>query len=217
MTYFVTFLEGILSFISPCMLPLLPVYLSFFAGSADKKEAKLLRTIAFVLGFTLSFIVFGLVLSAIGMILTKYQTVVNIVCGCIMIFFGLNAAEIIRLPFFMRHEARVKVAGVFSAFLFGIVYPINLMPCIGAFLGSALALATASGSVLQGGVLLAVYSMGLGIPFVLSALLMSHLTDLFTKIKAHYGVIKKISGGILILVGVLTALGLFGKWMAFLA
>ena len=213
MTYLVTFLEGLLSFISPCMLPLLPVYLSFFAGSADKKEPKLLRTLAFVLGFTLSFIVFGLVLSALGSLLTEYKTVVNIVCGVIMIFFGLTVADVIRLPFLTAKQIRVNVAGVFSAFVFGLVYPINLMPCVGAFLGSALALATASGSMLQGALLLTVYSMGLGVPFILSALLMSHLTDLFAKIKAHYGVIKKISGGILIVVGILTAFGLFEKLM----
>ena len=217
MTYFITFLEGLLSFISPCMLPLLPVYLSFFAGSADKKEPKLLRTVAFVLGFTLSFIVFGLVLSALGILLASYKTVVNIVCGVIMVFFGLTVAEIIRLPFLSGRASRVQVAGVFSAFVFGLVYPINLMPCIGAFLGSALALAASSGSMLQGALLLTVYSMGLGIPFILSALLMSHLTDLFTKIKSHYGIIKKISGGILILVGILTAFGLIEKLMSLFA
>ena len=213
MTYLVTFLEGILSFISPCMLPLLPVYLSFFAGSADKKEPKLPRTVAFVLGFTLSFIVFGLVLSALGVLLAAYKTAVNIVCGGIMVFFGLTVAEIIKLPFLSGKQIRVRVAGVFSAFVFGLVYPVNLMPCVGAFLGSALALAAASGSMLQGALLLTVYSMGLGVPFILSALLMSHLTDLFAKIKSHYGVIKKISGAVLIVVGVLTACGVFEKLM----
>ena len=217
MTYLVTFLEGLLSFISPCMLPLLPVYLSFFAGSADKKQPKLLRTVAFVLGFTLSFIVFGLVLSALGALLSQYKTVVNIVCGAVMVFFGLTVAEIVRIPFLSGGQIRVQVAGVFSAFVFGLVYPINLMPCVGAFLGSALALATASGSMLQGALLLTVYSMGLGVPFILSALLMSHLADLFRWIKAHYGVIKKISGAILIVVGVLTACGLFEKLMALFA
>ena len=214
MTYLITFLEGLLSFISPCMLPLLPVYLSFFAGSADKKEPKMPRIIAFVLGFTLSFIVFGLVFSAVGSLLARYKTAVNIVCGAVMVFFGLTVADIIKLPFLAGRANRIRVAGVFSAFVFGLVYPINLMPCIGAFLGSALALAAASGSMLQGALLLTVYSMGLGVPFILSALLMSHLTDLFTKIKTHYGVIKKVSGGILILVGLLTALGLIDKLMA---
>ena len=217
MTYLVTFLEGLLSFISPCMLPLLPVYLSFFAGSADKKGPKLLRTLAFVLGFTLSFIVFGLVLSALGVLLNAYKTVVNIVCGLVMVFFGLTVAEIVKLPFLAGRQVRVQVAGVFSAFVFGLVYPINMMPCVGAFLGSALALATAGGSMLQGALLLTVYSMGLGVPFILSALLMSHLTDLFTKIKSHYGVIKKISGAVLIVVGVLTACGVFEKLMALFA
>ena len=214
MTYLITFLEGLLSFISPCMLPLLPVYLSFFAGSADKKGPKMPRIIAFVLGFTLSFIVFGLVFSAVGSLLARYKTAVNIVCGAVMVFFGLTVADIIKLPFLAGRANRIRVAGVFSAFVFGLVYPINLMPCIGAFLGSALALAAASGSMLQGALLLTVYSMGLGVPFILSALLMSHLTDLFTKIKTHYGVIKKVSGGILILVGLLTALGLIDKLMA---
>ena len=217
MTYLVTFLEGVLSFISPCMLPLLPVYLSYFAGEADQKGAKLPRTLAFVLGFSVSFIGFGLAASAMGAFLSKYRVALNIACGMLMIFFGLVAAEIVHLRIPVLQSGRVQVAGVFSAFLFGLIYPVNLMPCVGAFLGSALALAASSGSMAQGALLLAVYSLGLGVPFVLSALLMSHLTDLFTKIKSHYGVIKKVSGAVLIIVGLLTAFGVFEKFMAIFA
>ena len=218
MTYLITFLEGIFSFLSPCMLPLLPVYLTYFAGNADKESgSKLPRTLAFVLGFTLSFLVLGLLFSAIGSLLRAHQTVVNLVCGAIMICFGLSYLNVIRLPQPSHGQSRVKVAGVFSAFLFGLLYPVYLTPCIGAFLGSALAMATASGSMIQGAILLLLYALGLGIPFVLSALIMSHLNVLFQKVKAHYDVVNRVCGVFLIVVGVLMMLGVFDRLLNLLA
>ena len=218
MTYLITFLEGIFSFLSPCMLPLLPVYLTYFAGNADRERGSGLgRTLAFVAGFTLSFLVLGLLFSAVGSLLRAHQTLVNILCGLVMIGFGLSFLGVFRLPQLNHGTSRVQVVGVFSAFLFGLLYPVYLTPCIGAFLGSALAMAAASGSMLQGAILLLLYAMGLGIPFVLSALIMSHLDVLFRKIKAHYDVVNRVCGVFLIVVGVLMMLGLFDRLLNLLA
>lgn len=218
MTYLITFLEGIFSFLSPCTLPLLPVYLTYFAGNADKERGSgLPRTLAFVAGFTLSFLILGLLFSAIGSLLRAHQTVVNILCGLVMISFGLSYLGVFHLPQLNHGQNRVQVAGVFSAFLFGLLYPVYLTPCIGAFLGSALAMATASGSMGQGAILLLLYALGLGIPFVLSALIMSHLDVLFRKVKDHYDLVNRICGIFLIIVGLLMMFGLFDRLMNLLA
>lgn len=211
MTYLITFLEGVMSFLSPCMLPMLPVYLSFFAGGADKKKAGIGRILAFILGFTATFTLMGLFFSAVGSVLRKYQVAVNIVCGLLMILFGLSFLDVIRLPFLKGISSEVKITGVLSAFLFGVIYSINLTPCVGAFLGSALMLATASGSAGKGLALLLLYSLGQGIPFLLSALLVGRLDVLFKGIKKHYKIFNAVCGGFLILCGVLTACGLMER------
>ena len=164
MEYIVTFLEGIISFISPCMLPMLPIYVSYFAGGADKKRSSILNAISFVLGFTLIFVSLGLFAGAIGSFISKYRTTLNIVCGALVIIFGLSYLDIIRIPFFKGHHGAGKITGVFSAFIFGIIFSVSHTPCIGVFLGSAIALATQSSGALKGIMLLLSYSLGMGIP-----------------------------------------------------
>lgn len=214
MTYLITFLEGIMSFISPCMLPLLPVYLSYFAAGTESERKRTGRIFCFVAGFTVSFIILGLLFSALGKLVSRHQTAVNVVCGILMIIFGLHYLEIIRLPFFQRNSTARPVYNYLSAFVFGLIYPVNLTPCIGAFLGSALALAATTGSVLKGASLLFVYSLGMGLPFVLSAILVSRMDILFNKIKAHYNVINRVCGIFLIIVGILIACGVFSRLIA---
>lgn len=213
MTYLITFLEGIMSFISPCMLPLLPVYLSFFAGGEEGERKKAGRIVCFVIGFTFSFMVLGLVFSVIGKLVSTHQTIMNIVCGALMILFGLHYLDIIHLKFFGHGGAGRPVYTYASAFVFGLIYPVNLTPCIGAFLGSALVLAAASASMWRGVSLLLVYSLGLGIPFVLSAILISRLDVLFTAIKKHYNIVSRVCGIFLIAVGVLTCFGLMNRFV----
>ena len=217
MAVLLTFLEGLLSFLSPCLLPLLPVYLSFFAGNAERGASKLPRTLSFVLGFTVTFLVLGLLSSSLGQWLSQYRMALRLVCGAAMILFGLNILGVVHLPAFWRQSGKQQINGVFSAFLFGLVYPVNLMPCIGVYLGSALALAVSSADMGKGIGLLLAYSAGLGIPFVLSALLVSQLDQVFRKVKGHYGVIQRASGCLLILAGLLTALGVMERWMGVLA
>jgi len=217
MQYLITFLEGMISFLSPCMLPMLPIYLGYFAGDADEKDSGFPRAICFVLGFTLVFSMLGLFAGTLGSFLVRYRTAVNIVTGAIVILFGLNYLEVFRLPFFGGMQAGRKVTGKFSAFLFGVVYSVSLTPCVGAFLGSALMLASASGTAVQGLLLLLVYSLGLGVPFLLSAVLIGRLSTVFTWIKRHYRVINAVCGVFLILVGVAMACGLLNRLLATLS
>ena len=194
------------------MLPLPPVYLSYFAGGGEGR-GRGGRILAFICGFTLSFMVLGLTLSALGALLSARQRLVDLVCGALMALFGLNILGVVRLPQPRVGGKQIAVYDVFSAFVFGLIYPINLTPCVGAFLGSALALAASSGGAARGALLLLVYSLGLGIPFALSALLMGRLDVFFKAVKEHYDVVERISGGLLILAGILTAAGVMGRWM----
>lgn len=214
MEYLITFLEGVISFLSPCMLPLLPVYISFFAGDSGGRRKTWLRSAAFVVGFTLVFCLFGVFAGAVGSLLSARRRLVNVVCGLIVVLFGLSYLEIIPLTFLKGIRRQVRVDGVLSAFLFGLVYSVSLTPCVGAFLGSAIMLASSSGSAARGLLLLLVYSMGLGIPFLLSAVLIDGLKAAFNAIKEHYRVINVVCGIFLILVGICMMTGLMGRIMA---
>ena len=217
MQYLITFLEGIISFISPCMLPMLPVYISYFAGKADKKQNTVARVIAFVSGFSVIFTLLGVFSGTLGALLKGYQTAVNIVSGAIIILFGLSYLEVIRIPFFKGMSRKAEVNGVFSAFLFGVIYSVSLTPCVGAFLGSALMMASTSGSALQGALLLLVYSLGLGVPFIISAILIGKLNTAFDFIKAHYRVVNLVSGIFLIAVGVAMMTGMLGRLLTLIS
>ncbi len=215
MQYLITFLEGIISFISPCMLPMLPIYISYFAGNADKKHHTFTRSAAFVLGFTLVFSLLGLFAGTLGGFLIRYKTAVNIVCGLLVIAFGLSYLDVFRIPFFKGIQGQHEINSMFSAFLFGVIYSVSLTPCVGAFLGSALMMASASGTAMQGVLLLTAYSLGMGLPFLISAVLIEKLNTAFSFIKKHYRIINLISGIFLIVTGIAIALGWMGKLMAF--
>ena len=231
MQYLVTFLEGLVSFLSPCMLPLLPVYISYFAGGTagesgkpGKKGLVFLRALAFVLGFTTLFCLMGLFAGTLGTFLARYQKGVNLVCGILVILFGLNYMEVIRLPGLAGRQAMPQrafaakkgISALVSAYLFGTVYALTLTPCIGTFLGAALLLASAAGTALQGTLLLLVYALGMGLPFLLSALLLGELRAAFEFVKKNYSIVNKLCGTFLILVGAAMMLGLFEKLMALL-
>ena len=215
MDFFITFLEGFISFISPCMLPMLPLYISYFAGGSESKNKTFVRALCFVLGFTVVFCSLGVFAGTIGSLLIRYKTIVNIVCGAIVIFFGLSYLEIINLPFLKGMNSARKADSPFSAFVFGIVYSVSLTPCVGAFLGSALMMASASGTMLKGLLLLLAYSLGLGIPFLLSALLLENLNTVFKSVKKHYKVINTVCGIFLIVLGILMATGIQNKILSF--
>ena len=218
MQYLISFLEGIVTFISPCLLPMLPIYISYFAGGGQRTVRKtLLGTSGFVLGFTLVFVAMGALAGTVGSFLTRHQRWVDLVCGLIVIVFGLSYMGIIKLNLFRGAGKSMKAgSGFFSALVFGMVFSVGWTPCVGAFLGSALMLASQQGSALQGILMLLCYSAGLGIPFVLSALLIDQLKGAFSWIKRHYRVIELVCGGALVLVGVAMATGILGKLLTLL-
>lgn len=202
MQYLMTFLEGIISFISPCMLPMLPVYLMYFSGNQKNRTHTLANAGMFVLGFTLIFTAMGIFAGTMGSLLTAHAVLVRIICGLIIILLGLSYLGVFQLPFLKSYAGEVRITGLFSSFLFGIVYAVSLTPCIDIFLGSALMLASVSASALKGAVLLVLYSLGLGVPFLLSAVLIEELEHTFDFIKQHYEIINKICGVLLILTGI---------------
>ena len=218
MTYLITFLEGLITFISPCLLPMLPVYVAYFAGgrSGQEKRSPFWKALAFVLGFTVTFGVLGAFAGTIGGLRRRYQTEVNLVCGLMVIIFGLNFLGALKLNLFKGTGGMGQNTemGIVSTVLFGIVFGLGWTPCIGAFLGSALMLASSQASWGQGILLLLCYSAGLGIPFLISAVLIQKLKTTFDWIKSHYGIINKISGGLLILVGILMMTGLMNQYLA---
>lgn len=202
-----------MSFAAPCMLPMLPIYFSYFAGGTDKKRSVFVRTVFFVLGFTFVYAVLGMFAGALGSFFIEYETVLHIVFGAIIVVLGLNFLGIIKFTFFKGLHAHQEVSGIFSAFLFGILFSITHLPCIMALLGSALVLAAHEGTALRGITLLVIYSLGMGIPFLISAFLVDQLTKFIDSIKKHYRVINIISGILLILLGVLMMTGVMHHLM----
>ncbi len=220
MQYFISFLEGIITFISPCLLPMLPIYISYFAGGGERDTKKTLTgAFGFVLGFTTVFMAMGALAGTIGSFLKQYQTAVNLISGIIVIFFGLNFLGILKFNLFKgsNHAVNTDNMGFLSAFVFGIIFSVGWTPCVGAFLGSALMLASQQGHVLEGMLMLLFYSLGLGIPFIFSAVLIDKLKSTFNWIKQHYDVINKISGGLLILIGIFMATGMLGRFLTLLS
>lgn len=220
MQYFISFLEGIITFISPCLLPMLPIYISYFAGSGERSSKKTLKcALGFVLGFTLVFVAMGALAGTIGGLLKKYQQIVNIISGLVVIFFGLNFLGIIKVNIFkgMKQSVNTDRLGFFSSALFGIIFSLGWTPCVGAFLGSALMLASTQGHAITGMIMLLCYSAGLGIPFVVSALLIDRLKSTFTWIKKNYRMINLVCGILLIVIGLAMATGLMGRLLSMLS
>jgi len=217
--YVILMLEGLLTFISPCLLPMLPIYISYFSASEDNNNNNtntVKNAFGFVLGFTVVFILLGVFAGFIGGFLIRYQTLLNVLTGGIVIFFGCHYIGLLKIPFLNRvyqNQANVKILGFRSAILFGIVFSIGWTPCVGTFLGSALMLASHQGSMVQGLLLLLCYSIGLGIPFILSAMLLDKFKKSFDTIRKHYKIINKLSGILLIIMGILMITGLLNQWL----
>lgn len=219
MQYFISFLEGIITFVSPCLLPMLPIYVSYFAGGSERTTKKTLKNaFGFVIGFTLIFVLMGALAGMIGGVLKEYQTVINIITGLIVVLFGLNFIGVLRLNLFKGAKSVIKTnqLGFFSSLLFGVVFSLGWTPCVGVFLGSALMLASQQGQAMTGILMLLAYSLGLGIPFVASALLIDKLKSVFHFIKRNYRIINMISGGLLIVVGISMMTGLLGRVLTIL-
>lgn len=220
MQYIISFLEGIITFISPCLLPMLPIYISYFAGGGDRSTKKTLKgALGFVTGFTIVFVSLGALAGTVGSFLKEQQTWVNLISGLVVVFFGLNFLGVFKVNLFkgMKRTVDTDNMSFLTSVLFGIIFSLGWTPCVGAFLGSALMLASQQGHVLEGMLMLLSYSLGLGIPFVMSAILIDYLKSAFNWIKRHYDIINKVSGGFLILIGILMATGTMGRLLALLS
>ena len=218
--YLIAFLEGIITFLSPCLLPMLPIYISYFAGGGQRDLKKTLsNALGFVAGFTVVFVAMGALAGTIGSFLKTYQTAVNLVSGLVVILFGLQYLGVFKFSLFRggRKAMDTTRLGFFSSLAFGIIFSLGWTPCVGAFLGSALMLASQQGSWLLGTGMLLAYSLGLGIPFLLSALLLDQLKSVFGWVKSHYKLINTISGCLLIVIGLAMATGLLGQLLNLLS
>ena len=227
MDYLILFLEGIITFVSPCILPMIPIYITYFMGDQDAanqesgltlRNPALKSSIGFVLGFTMVFVLLGAAAGSIGRFVFTHGQMFNIITGVVMVLFGLNYIDVINIKFLKRTHKIDYRAGSFKfskSVLFGMVFSIGWSPCVGAFLGSALMIAANSQTMLKGSLMLFVYSLGLGVPFILSSLLINSLKSTFDFIKRNYRIINNISGIFLILVGIMMMTGIFTKLIVF--
>jgi cytochrome c-type biogenesis protein len=218
----IAFLAGLVSFVSPCVLPLVPAYLSFLTGSSidelrtESGAAARLRTIglalAFVAGFTLVFVALGATASTLGVALRSYQSVIQAVGGIIVVILGLHMMGLIRIPFLMRY-ARVHVqpqgGSYWMSAVVGIAFAAGWTPCIGPILSGIYALATQSQTVGQGAWLLFVYSLGLALPFLATAVAMDFVLPVLNRIKRFLPAIEFVSGAFLVVVGYVIATNSF--------
>ena len=224
MEYVLLFLEGMITFISPCILPMIPVYISYFSGGntgeVEERYSVVRNAAGFVLGFTIVFILIGALAGSFGALIKTHQAVVNLICGAIVTVFGLNYMGILRLRFLAksyRINYEIKTIRFLSAVLFGMVFSIGWTPCVGTFLGSALMIAVSSGDAAKGVLMLLLYSIGLGIPFLLCGIFIDSLKGAFSFLKNHYDWINKVAGGILVVTGILMMTGRFYKMISILA
>lgn len=229
-TFLLVFLEGLLAFVSPCILPMLPVYLLYLSGrSAEdgaeaetgapgvvKRSKKLTaNTLFFVLGFTIVFLLLGMASTAIGRLLLSHRAVLEKAAGILIIFLGVHMTGLVRLPFLNKEHRlfpQLGNKGFFSSFLLGLAFSLGWSPCLGPFLGSALLLSSQSDTLWEGTALLLVFSLGISIPFLLTSILFEELNVVFSWFKKHMKIIKIISGALLIILGILMLTGLFGYY-----
>ena len=211
---------GVLSFLSPCVLPIVPPYLAFIGGTSieDMSDGRdngvIIKALFFVMGLSTVFIFLGLAASAFGQVFLQYQTQMGIVAGLVIILFGLHFLGVLKIPFLYR-EARIDAGdqggSMFGAYVLGLAFAFGWTPCIGPILGTILSLAAQEGSVQRGVVMMAFYAGGLGIPFILAALFMRRFVKAMNKFKKHMGLVEKIMGVMLIIVGLMLVTGLFSE------
>ena len=217
MDYIFSFLAGVIAFVSPCILPMLPIYVAYFAGDSQQTTGKTLRNaLGFVLGFALVYVALGALSGLMGQLLNTYRTVTDIVLGAIVVVFGLNYMGVLKLPFFggLGAAKKDRDMGFFSAILFGLIFSIPGLSCAAPTLGTALTLAAQEGTMFKGVLMLLVYSLGLGLPIVISAVLIDKLKGAFNFIKRHYKVINWISGILLLIVGILMMTGMLNRYLS---
>jgi cytochrome c-type biogenesis protein len=228
----VAFVAGVVSFLSPCVLPLIPGYISMLSGlsmeelrgeASEKVTALIFRnSLAFVIGFSTVFITLGASATAVGRFLLSRRSIFDIVAGVIIIIFGLHLTGLVKIPFLYR-EARMNTLntkrGLAGSFILGFAFALGWTPCIGPILSAILALAALKHTVFQGMFLLAVYSAGLAIPFLLTAFGVGKFIKFYGRFRKHMQVVEILSGVLLIFIGVLMAshrLSMLSQYLSFL-
>ncbi len=227
--YLGAFLGGVASFLSPCVLPLVPPYLCYLAGltfdqlTAEDAKPEIARrvflaAVAFVLGFSVIFVAMGATATAVGQLLAEYADLLAKIAGVVLIVFGLHFLGILRIPFLMR-EARIQLdrpAGLFGSFLVGMAFAFGWTPCVGPVLAAVLFVAASEEQVWRGAALLATYSAGLAVPFLLAAAAVRPFLRFLHRFRRHAGLVERIMGGFLVLTGVLFLTGtmnVIGFWL----
>lgn len=214
MKYLITFVEGVASFISPCILPIIPIYISYFATDSKSTKKSLINSLGFISGFSIVFILLGVFAGTFGKLVHRYSDYINILLGLFLVIIGLNYIGIIFIKFLNKTKEiknNKKDLTFITSTIFGILFSLSWTPCVGAFLASALSLASTTGSVLQGAILLLLYSLGLAIPFIMTTLFLEKFKNTFNFIKKNYNIINKIAGSIILLSGIYNiVIGLLG-------
>lgn len=222
------FVAGVLSFLSPCVLPLIPAYLSFLTGlttaelqASERPVARVLvPSLLFVAGFSFVFVALGASASALGGLMRQYQSVVEQAAGVLVFAFGFFMTGVIKVPW-LYGEARLDLNrtrsfGQAAAFVMGAAFAAGWTPCVGPVLGSILTLSASTGSVGQGAALLLVYSLGLGLPFIAVAVLFGRITPLLKWLNRHSLIINRVAGVLLMVVGLLIFTGQLGRLASWL-
>src|SRR5213082_3672891 len=225
------FVAGLVSFLSPCVLPLVPGYVSLISGAGveelKSQEAQLLRkvmlnSIGFILGFSVVFIALGAISTEVGQLMARYKSVLAQVAGIVIIIFGLHLTGIFKIKALYTDARLHSVKGSstpFGAFVIGFAFAFGWTPCLGPILTAILALASEQDTLVKGILLLAVYSLGLAVPFLLTSLLMERFVKFYSRFRSHLHALEVASGGLLIALGILLVIGRFtliSSWLSFL-
>ena len=225
------FVAGLTSFLSPCVLPLVPGYLSLISGVGLEElkapEAQLMRrvmvnSIVFILGFSVVFIALGLAATGVGQVLGIYKNTIARIAGVVIILFGLHLTGIFKIKALYTDARLHNVKGgstPIGAFVIGFAFAFGWTPCLGPILSGVLAVAAEESTLLKGALLLAIYSLGLAVPFLLTALLMERFLKFYSRFRSHMHALEVASGGLLIALGVLLVSGRFtmiSNWLSFL-
>jgi cytochrome c-type biogenesis protein len=225
------FVAGLISFLSPCVLPLVPGYVSLISGAGvdELKSAQgqlmrrvMINSIGFILGFSVVFITLGAISTEIGQVAARYKHSLSIIAGVVIIIFGLHLTGLFQIKWLLQDARLHSVKGsstVLGAFVIGFAFAFGWTPCLGPILTAILALASEQDTLIKGILLLAVYSLGLAVPFLLTSLLMERFLKFYSRFRSHMHALEVASGGLLIALGILLVMGRFtliSSWLSFL-
>lgn len=217
----IAFVAGVLSFLSPCVLPIVPPYLAYMGGmslsaerGAQLRGPLLQAALFFVLGLSTVFVLLGLAASALGQVMLQYQELFGRIAGAVVLFFGLHFIGILRLPFLyreLRFEARSEGGSILGAYVLGLAFAFGWTPCIGPVLGSILALTMQEAQITRGMLMMLFYAIGLGVPFMLAAVFLTRAQGVMARLKRYMRAVEIVMGVLLLIIGLLLISGDFAR------